>query len=141
MDHVLLAYHQATEESEREQRLEELLLFHATPEIRFTLRQRLGFHVSQSGVNPHNHDAEDLYQEIMTRTVQILRDLSTSQLQIKNFKQYVGSIAKNVCFNFIRGRSPARWRLKNNLRDVLIEHSVSSRYRGADRRMQDAIVR
>ncbi len=52
MDHVLRPYLQATEESEREQRLEELLLFHAAPEIRFTLRQRLRFHVSQQGVVP-----------------------------------------------------------------------------------------
>ena len=120
MDHVLLPYLQATEESDREQRLEELLLFHAAPEIRFTLRQRLGFHVSQQGVNPHNQDAEDLYQEIITKTVEILRDLSASaQPEIENFKQYVGRIATNVCINFIRGKSPARWRLKNNLRDVL----------------------
>src|SRR5258708_24943734 len=120
MDHVLLSYLQATEESERAQRLEELLLFRADPEIRFTLRQRLGFHVSQSGINPHNQDAEDLYQEIITKTVEILRDLSASaQPEIENFKQYVGRIATNVCINFIRGRSPARWRLKNNLRDVL----------------------
>ena len=46
MDHVLLPYLQATEEPEREQRLEEMLLFRAAPEIRFTLCQRLGFHVS-----------------------------------------------------------------------------------------------
>src|SRR5713226_4375014 len=125
MDHVLLPYLQATEESEKEQRLEELLLFHAAPEIRFTLRQRLGFHVSQRGVNPHNEDAEDLYQEIITKTVQILRGLNSakssasSESKIENFKQYVGRIATNVCINFIRGRSAARWRLKNNLRDVL----------------------
>ena len=121
MDHVLLPYLQATEESEREQRLEELLLFHAAPEIRFTLRQRLGFHVSQSGVNPHNHDAEDLYQEIITKAVQILRELHTSlaKPEIENFKQYVGRIATNVCINFIKTKSPAHWRLKNNLRDVL----------------------
>src|SRR5882724_10851230 len=119
MDHVLRPYLQATEESEREQRLEELLLFRAAPDIRFTLRQRLGFHVSQQGVNPQNHDAEDLYQEIITKTVQILRDLSTSSAkpEIENFKQYVGRIATNVCINFIRVKSPARWRLKNNLRD------------------------
>src|SRR5260370_27490010 len=107
MDHVLLPYLQATEESDREQRLEELVLFRAIPEIRFTLRQRLGFHVSQQGVNPHNQDAEDLYQEIITKTVQILRDLSStdssaSQSEIKNFKQYVGRIATNDCINFIR---------------------------------------
>jgi len=123
MDHVLRPYLQATEESERAQRLEELMLFRAAPEIRFTLRQRLGFHVSQQGVNPQNHDAEDLYQEILTKTVQILRDLSAScsspKPEIENFKQYVGRIATNVCINFIRAKSPARWRLKNNLRDVL----------------------
>src|SRR5205807_7367158 len=66
--------------------------------------------------------AEDLYQEIMTKTVQVLRDLSTStsssKPEIDNFKQYVGRIATNVCINFIRAKSPARWRLKNNLRDV-----------------------
>src|SRR5216684_3269023 len=107
MDHVLLPYLQATEESEREQRLEELLLFHAIPEIRFILRQRLGFHVSQQEVNPHNQDAEDLYQEIIAKTVQILRDLSTSspKPEIENFKQYVGRIATNVCINFIRAKS------------------------------------
>src|SRR5258708_35849375 len=120
MDHVLRPYLQATEESEREKCLEELLLFRAAPEIRFTLRQRLGFHVSQSGVNPHNQDAEDFNQEIITKTLQVLRDLSTSsQSEIENFKHYVGRIATNVCINFIRANSPARRRLKNNLRDVL----------------------
>src|SRR5260370_12711907 len=123
MDHVLRPYLQATEESEREKCLEELLLFRAAPEIRFTLRQRLGFHVSQSGINPHNQDAEDLYQEIITKTVEILRDLSASaQPEIENFKQYVGRIATNVCINFIRGKSPARWRLNNNLPNFINRH-------------------
>src|SRR6266446_9904379 len=110
MDHVLRPYLQAAEESEREQRLEELLLFRAAPEIRFTLRQRLGFHVSQQGVNPHNQDAEDLYQEIITKTVEVLRELpasgSSPKPEIENFKQYVGRIATNVCINFIRAKSP-----------------------------------
>ncbi len=71
---------------------------------------------AKTGVNPHNQDAEDLYQEIITKTVQILRDLSSSspKSEIKNFKQYVGRIGTNVCVNFIRAKSPARWRLQNN---------------------------
>ena len=121
MDQVLVPYLHTTDESERERRLEELLLFHAVPEIRYTLRQKLGFHVSQGGVNPQNQDAEDLYQEIMTKTLQVLQELYTSspRTEIENFKQYVGRIATNFCINFIRAKSPARWRLKNNLRDVL----------------------
>lgn len=121
MDHVLIPFLQTTAESEKERHLEELLLLHAAPEIRFTLRQRLGFHVSQRGVNPHNQDAEDLYQEIMTKTVQMLQDLhaSSPRVEIKSFKQYVGRVATNFCINYWRAKSPARWRLKNNLRDVL----------------------
>src|SRR5260370_31814743 len=59
--------------------------------------------------------------KIIAKTVEILRDLATSsgKCEIENFKQYVDRIATNVCVNFIRANSPARWRLKNNLRDVL----------------------
>jgi RNA polymerase sigma factor (sigma-70 family) len=121
MDQVLLPFLQTIAEAEKERRLEELLLLHAAPEIRFTLRQRLGFHVNQRGVNPQNQDAEDLYQEILTKTVQVLQDLHSSspRAEIESFKQYVGRIATNFCINFLRAKSPARWRLKNNLRDVL----------------------
>ncbi len=67
MDQLLLPYLQASDESERQQRLDELLLVHAVPLVRQALRQKLGFYVDQSGINPHNQDAEDLYQEIMTK--------------------------------------------------------------------------
>src|SRR5260370_5495701 len=121
MDQVLVPYLHTTDESERERRLEELLLFHAVPEIRYTLRQKLGFHVSQGGVNPQNQDAEDLYQEIMTKTLQVLQELYTSspRTEIENFKQYVGRIATNFCINFIRAKSPPAWRLKKTLRTVV----------------------
>ena len=75
MDQLLLPYLQATDESERQQYLDELLLVHAAPVVRQTLRRKLGFYVSQRGINPHNQDAEDLYQEIMTKVVQTLHDL------------------------------------------------------------------
>jgi RNA polymerase sigma factor (sigma-70 family) len=125
MDQLLLPYLQATDESERQERLDELLLLHAAPVARRSLRRRLGFYVSNRGMNPHNQDAEDLYQEIMTRVVQTLNDLRnpSPKTDIENLQQYVARITTNACNDVLRAKSPARARLKNNLRYVFSHHS------------------
>jgi RNA polymerase sigma factor (sigma-70 family) len=124
MDRLLLSYLQASDESERQQHLDDLLLVHAAPVVRQALRRRLGFYVNQRGINPHNQDAEDLYQEIMTKIVQALHDLRNppAKTVIENLKQYVARIASNACNDVLRTKSPARARLKNNLRFVLSHH-------------------
>lgn len=124
MDQLLLPYLQATDESERQRYLDELLLAHAAPVVRQALRRRLGFYVDQRGTNPHNQDAEDLYQEIIAKIVQALHDLrnTSATASIQNLKQYVSRIATNACNDVLRTKSPARARLKNNLRFLLTHH-------------------
>src|SRR5688572_2914185 len=124
MDQLLLPYLQASNESERQQHLDELLLVHAAPVVRQALRRRLGFYVDQRGLNPHNQDAQDLYQEIMSKIVQALHDLrsSAAKADIQNLKQYVARVAANACNDVLRTKSPARARLKNNLRFLLTHH-------------------
>ena len=124
MDQLLLPYLKAADESERQQHLDELLLVHAAPVVRQALRRRLGFHVDQRGLNPHNQDAQDLYQEIMSKIVQALHDLRSpaTATQVRNLKQYVERIAANACNDVLRTKSPARARLKNNLRFLLTHH-------------------
>ncbi len=124
MDQLLLPYLQATDESERQQRLDELLLLHAAPVVRRTLRRRLGLYVNALGRNPHNQDAEELYQEIMTKVVHTLIDLRnpSTKTEIENLQQYVARVASNACNDVLRVKSPARARLKNNLRYVLSHH-------------------
>jgi RNA polymerase sigma factor (sigma-70 family) len=124
MDQLLLPYLQASDESERQQHLDELLMVHAAPVVRQALRRRLGFYVDQRGINPHNQDAEDLYQEIMAKIVQALQDLrgASTKTDIQNLKQYVSRIATNACNDVLRTKSPARARLKNNLRFLLTHH-------------------
>ena len=99
-------------------------MVHAAPVVRQALRRRLGFFVDQRGMNPHNQDAEDLYQEIMTKVVQTLHDLRnpSAKSEIQNLGQYVARIASNACNDLLRTKSPARARLKNNLRFVLTHH-------------------
>lgn len=123
MDNVLAPYLTAGNEREREQHLNELLTLRAAPLIRGVLRRRLGFYVSPQGVNGNNQDAEDLYQEAMTRVVQVLSQLQSSpDINIENFEFYVSRIAANTCTDFLRTRSPAHTRIKYSLRDLLKRH-------------------
>jgi RNA polymerase sigma factor (sigma-70 family) len=123
MDNVLVPYLTARDDHERQQHLYELLTVCAAPLIRQVLRRRLGFYVSAQGVNENNQDAEDLYQEAMTRVVQALDQLqSSSGIEIENFDLYVSRIASNTCTDFLRAKSPARTRLKDGLRHLLKRH-------------------
>jgi RNA polymerase sigma factor (sigma-70 family) len=118
MDNVLAPYLSAKDDGERQQYLDDLLTLRAAPLIRQVLRRRLGFYVSARGVNENNRDAEDLYQEAMTRVVQGLNRLPTAAA-IENFEFYVSRVASNLCLDFLRAKSPARTRLKYRLRDLL----------------------
>src|SRR6266542_6714542 len=124
MDQLLLPYLQASDESERQERLDDLLLLHGAPVIRNTLRLKLGFYVDQSGASAYNPDAEDLYQEIMAKIIQALNDLErkSKSSEIERFRDYVFRVASNACVTFLRAKSPARRRLKDNVRVVLIRH-------------------
>jgi len=97
MDNLLLPYLKASDESERRQHLDELLIVYAAPVVLRTLRQRLGFHVNQLGVNPYNPDAEDLYHETIAKIVELLTTLHIRPTtHIENFEQYVGRITTNA---------------------------------------------
>jgi len=79
--------------------------------------------VSAQGKNENNQDAEDLYQEAMTRVVQGLNQVhSPARANIENFELYVSRLAGNVCTDFLRTKSPATTRLKYRLRDLLKRH-------------------
>src|ERR1043166_5652641 len=123
MDNVLVPYLTARDEQQRQQHLYELLTVCAAPLIRQVLRRRLGLYVSAKGVNENNQDAEDLYQEALTRVVQVLDQIpSSSGIEIENFALYVSRIASNTCTDFLRTKSPARTRLKEGVRHLLKRH-------------------
>src|ERR1051325_1547106 len=134
MDNVLVPYLSADDEGERRQQLDELVTFRAAPLIRKVLRRTLGFYVNAQGMNENNQDAEDLYQEALTRVIQVLNQLHSSSTvtDIENFEGYVSRVASNICMDFLREKSPARTRLKDALRDLFRRHGdlVSWEYEG-----------
>jgi RNA polymerase sigma factor (sigma-70 family) len=122
MDNLLLRLLNARDEQERQQCLDELLTLHVAPIVRQVLRLRLGLYVNTRGVNENNQDAQDLYQEAMTRTIEVLHSDRRSLATIENFERYVGRVVSNVCVDFLRSKYPARARLKDGLRDVFRRH-------------------
>jgi len=124
MDQLLLPYLQANSDSDRDQHLQEILSTYAVPEVRITLRRRLSFFVDSHGKSPHNKDAEDLFQEIMTKIVEALHDLTepSSNAVIEDLQEYIGRITANCCNDVLRKQSPTRTRLKYNLRFLLTHH-------------------
>jgi len=124
MDNVLVPYLNADDERERQEHLEELLTLRAAPLIRNVLRRRLGFYVNAQGINENNQDAEDLYQEAITRVVQLLNQLqaSSNPTEIENFEGYVSRVTSNICIDFLRDKTPARSRLNASVRDLLRRH-------------------
>lgn len=118
-----MPYLSADDQRERQQHLEELLILRAAPLIGKVLRRRFGFYANAQGVNESNQDAEDLYQEAMTRVVQVLNQLEgSSTTDIENFEGYVSRIASNICIDFLRDKTPARSRLNASVRDILRRH-------------------
>jgi RNA polymerase sigma factor (sigma-70 family) len=134
MDNVLAQYLTADDDRDRQQQLDELVTLRAAPLIRKVLRRRLGFYVNAQGINEKNPDAEDLYQEALTRVIQVLNQLHSSSTvtDIENFEGYVSRVATNICMDFLREKSPARTRLKDTLRDLFRRHGdlVSWEYEG-----------
>lgn len=124
MDAVLLPFLNAASDSEREEHLDELILFRAAPLVRRILRRKLGLHLSDQGSNRDNHEAEDLYQETLTKIVQTVRTLrsSASASEIEDFRGYIASITNNACVDFLRAKSPTKYRLKHSIRDVFNRH-------------------
>jgi DNA-directed RNA polymerase specialized sigma24 family protein len=123
MNNLLRPLLNAWDEQERQQRLDELLTIHVRPIVRQVLRQRLGFYVSAQGVNETNRDAEDLYQEALTRIVEVLQADQRVLTKIEDFEPYVGRVVSNVCADFLHSKHPTRARLENALRDVFRQHA------------------
>jgi RNA polymerase sigma factor (sigma-70 family) len=136
MDSMLKCVLDSKDEAERGRLLDEIILAHSAPLIRKVLRQRLSLYIGHSGTNPNNPDAEDLYHEIIARLLQRLNDwiAHPDDHPINNYRNLVITITVNACNDYLRGKSPARARLKNSLRDLLLRHRDFKTWKGENRK-------
>lgn len=125
MDSMVQSLLDSKNEAERARLIDEILWVRTAPLVRKILRQRLGFYLTLDRRSPHNPEAEDLYDRILSRLEQRLRDLlaEPEQHPIDDYRRCVFNVAAHECENFLRAKSDPRARLKNNLRGLIRRHS------------------
>ncbi len=112
-DPVLLPVLQASDETSRQEALEQLLLEHARPTIETVIGR---FARSEQALR--RDEAEDVLSTVALRLV---RRLQTPEEQIGDFESYVATLTYHTIYDFMRRRFPERTRLKNRIR-YLLEH-------------------
>jgi len=124
-------------EVERARLFDEIIRAQTAPLVRKVLRQNLGFYVNLDGRSANNPDGEELYNRILRRLEQRLRDLlaEPEQHPIDDYRQSVINIATGECEDFLRAKSGSRARLKNNLRGLIRRHSEFKVWEGDDGRL------
>ena len=137
MDSILQSWLDLTDEAERERVLNEIIQVHAAPLIKQALKLRLDFYLGKDGNNSNNPDAEDLYIDVITKLIQRLQDLRAEPGKngIGNYRQFVTRVATNACHDYLRAKSPARARLKYNLRNLLERHRDFKFWKGEDQEL------
>ena len=115
-DPALRAFLTATETSESERLLSDLLDGRARRTIRDVVRRVLGAHFP-SGLPSATEDVEDVCSEAVARVLRALRDLKIrpDREPIQDFDAYAARIAKHTCYEHFRRRHPERARLRNQV--------------------------
>jgi RNA polymerase sigma factor (sigma-70 family) len=121
IDSLLLAYLQATDESESQNLAAKLISEYAEPVIAGVLRYKLGISLHFASGNGSHQEAEDISSEVILELLTRLRKFKTepSQMGIKDFRSLVAVITYQACSKDLRRKNPQRARLKNRLRYVL----------------------
>ena len=125
VDHLLLAFIEATDEEQADRCLSSLIDEHAVPIVKEILASSLHFHVSNNSA-ASTQDASDLFNDIIANLLSRLRQIRSDRPQgaIADFRGYIAATAYNACNLYLRQKYPRRSRLKNRLR-YLLSHDAA----------------
>lgn len=118
---LLLAYLQATDESESQHLAAQLISEYAEPVIAGVLRYKLGVALHSAARSGSPEQAEDISGEVVLELLTRLRKCKADpeQMAIKDFRSLVAVITYQACAKDLRRKNPQRSRLKNRLRYIL----------------------
>lgn len=134
VDVRLRPYLSATDEEEARRQQELLIVERASPLVRRILRHRLGLYLDETGSNPEQPDAEDVYANVITGVLKRLTELRATPHGsiINNFDSYVARMAHNMCNDMLRKKYPARLRLKNQIERLIERHPDFAMWRNEE---------
>lgn len=121
IDSVLLCFLRATDETESNKLLEQLVCGCAQPVITEIVSFKLRSNPMRAAESPEQVDAEDVASEILVKLVRRLRALKAGpqDTPMRNLRSYVAVMAYHACDEYLRKKYPRRHSLKNKLRYIM----------------------
>lgn len=121
IDHTLIPFLRAEEESESEKLLVSLITEQAEPLIKEIIGYKLRTFSHQDGLS--NQEAEDVRSNVVLNLIARLREIKFDPARIiNNFRSYVAVTTYNACNEHLRQKYPQRHALKNQLRYLFSHH-------------------
>jgi hypothetical protein len=120
-DPLLLPFLSASDETESEIELSELICTQRNETINQIVRNKLRVSLSANDSSHENQEALELVTEVQLTLISSLRDLKSklASRNISDFGAYVATVTFNACNQFLRRKYPKRLQLKNKIRYLL----------------------
>jgi hypothetical protein len=120
-DPLLLPFLSASDETEAEAELSELICRQRNETINQIVRNKLRVSLSPNDSSHENQEALELVTEVQLTLISTLRDLKNKlgSRSIGDFGAYVAAVTYNACNQLLRRKYPKRLQLKNKLRYLL----------------------
>jgi hypothetical protein len=124
IDPLLLPFLTANDERDEGMALARLTNEQVEPTVRPILGFRLQHYFRPAEINQRRADIEEVYHDVQLRLLKRLRALrqDPADRPITNLHNYVATMARNTCDEYLRRKYPLRRSLKDKLRHHLISH-------------------
>ena len=136
IDPLLLPLLQATDLSDADRLLADLIREHADPIIQRIVKSKLRVSLRPDLGTKDNQDALDLAANLSATLIAELRELqsNSSEKTIGSFSDYVAIKTYSACADYFREKNPNRARLKYQLRRHLKQHNRFDLWNSGDNR-------
>lgn len=135
MDPLLLGFLEASNDTDSQRELDQIVTTHVGPVVKVIVASKL--RASPNAASTSGNDVQDLCNETLGLLILRLRELRTNPQanHIQNIKDFAARIAFAVCSEHFRHKFPERTRLRNRLRYLFTHHPDFKLSRGKNRRM------
>ena len=134
VDPLLWPYLRATDESDLQRLVEQLILAHAGPIVRGIIKYKLPVSLDHATWNIDSQDAEDVYSDVVLELLSWLRKFKSSPENngVKNFCGFVAVLSYRACASYLRKKHPQRLKLKNKIYYTLTHNRDFARWKSAE---------
>ncbi len=130
-DALLLSFLRASDQTEEDTLLTQLITDYANPVITRTVLGKLQFNLSRSGAR--KDDLDELLSEVRSLLLRRLRLIKSGSAPkaIENFESYVAAVTRHACDDYLRRSAPRRSGLKDRVRYQLAHHGQFALWKDA----------